>query len=58
MLKLATFVFLIGISGLATSIAVSSIVTDHDHRGGQTVGHDASLDVHGCHIGPTGYHCH
>lgn len=44
---------------VTAGVAISAIPANHTHRDG-VVSHQGgpALDANGCHLGPTGYHCH
>ncbi|GBF27629.1 hypothetical protein MnTg02_02686 [bacterium MnTg02] len=44
---------------LTAGVAISAIPTNHTHKGQDVISHQGPpLDKSGCHLGPTGYHCH
>ncbi|MGI9387290.1 MAG: hypothetical protein ACR2OX_07645 [Methyloligellaceae bacterium] len=44
---------------VSAGVAISAIPANHTHESDGVVSHQgAPLDANGCHLGPTGYHCH
>ena len=58
MSKLVAFALVACALAITASVAISSIVVDHKHDGTTMVNHQAPVDSNGCHIGPSGFHCH